>query len=1045
MFYLVVSFQSYAQENTITGKVIDETGETLPGVTVFNEASQKGTITNNDGVYSIATVTENDMLIFSYIGFQTQKIGINGRKEINVTLKQDLVGLDEVVIIGYGSMKKSDLTGSVSSMDAEELDGMVVLNADQMLQGRVAGVQVTQNSGAPGGAASIRIRGASSINNSNEPLYVIDGIPFNGDGTDIGGFAWAGGTNGQTKVNPLSTISPSDIVSMDILKDASSTAIYGAAGANGVVIIKTRRGEKGEAKVNYEGYFAFQELAKKQDVMNLQEYAQYQKELGESLQLAVDEAFQDPSILGEGTDWQDEIFRNAPIQSHQLSITAGTEKLKMAASVGYMDQDGILFGSGFKRYNSRINVDGEAKKWLKMGGSIAVTRTDETITRNDGTDGVILQALTMSPAVPVYNFDGSWAGPADVNGASQYNPLWLAEMQNNTLVRDRAMGNMYLSIDPIEKLNFRSEFGYDIGTNKNKSFIPTYDFGIISSDLNKMMHREEHNLYWLWKNYATYDINIKKHSINLMGGIEMSKSAWDGIQIIKQNFSTDDIFVMTADGDFVSNDGWKDEATTSSVFGRLNYNFDNRYLLTSTFRADASSKFGKDNKWGYFPSVALAWRVSEEEFLEDVSLISNMKLRLGFGMVGNSNIGTYKYGSAMYTMATPLGTAYRLENVSNPNLKWEASEQFNLGLDFGILQDRISLTVDLYQKATKDLLMQVSIPSYLGDENSYNGIAAPFANIGETKNRGIELALNTVNIAQNDLQWNTNLIFSINRNEVVALNDDSQVIFGNLDWWSEFQTATAIMVGQPMGVYYGYQTDGLFTSEEDVLNSAVQVEDPSNSGVNLYNQKTGVYVGDIKFKDINNDGVIDDNDQDVIGDPNPDFTFGFYNTVTYKNFDLTVGIYGSYGGDVLNFSRFRTEAMTSIWDNQATTVIDRAKVGTDESGNAYLINPGAELPRASTNDFNRNTRMSDRWIEDGSYLRISNLSLGYELPKSLLEHIGIDRVKVYATIQNLYTWTNYSGYDPEIGSYNQNVLYQGVDMGRYPTPRTYTFGINVGF
>jgi TonB-linked SusC/RagA family outer membrane protein len=1045
MFCLLASFQVFAQERTIIGKVIDEKGETLPGVTVFNETLQKGAITDNNGGFSISAQTDDDVLIFSFIGFETQKMVVQGRAEINITLKQDLVGLEEVVVVGYGSVKKSDLTGSVSSVSTDDLDGSVISNVDQMLQGRVAGVQMTQNSGAPGGAASIRIRGASSINNSNEPLYVIDGIPFNGDGTDIGGFAWSGGSNGQTKVNPLSTIAPSDIVSMDILKDASATAIYGAAGANGVVIIQTRRGEKGDIKLNYEGYVAAQELVKQIDVMDLQEFAQYQKEIGETNQLDVDDAFLDPSILGEGTNWQDEIFRTAPVHSHQLSLTAGGEKLQMAASAGYMSQEGILFGSGFERYNSRINVDGEVKKWLKMGGSIAVTHTDETITRNDGSDGVIMQSLTMSPAVPVYNFDGTWAGPGDVNGASRYNPVWLAEMQNNTLTRNRAMGNMYLSIDPIKDLNLRSEFGYDIGNNKNQSFIPTYDFGLISSDLNKMMYREEHSLYWIWKNYATYNLKINKHSFNLMGGVETSKSAWDGIQIIKQGFSTDDIFVMTTDGEFVSNDGWKDAATTASVFGRLNYNYDNRYLLTSTMRADASSKFGKDNKWGYFPSVALAWRISEEAFLEDVDLISNFKLRFGFGMVGNSNIGTYKYGSAMYTMSTPLGTAYRLENVSNPNLKWEASEQFNLGVDFGIIQDRITLTVDLYQKTTNDLLMQVSIPSYLGDENSYNGIAAPFANVGQTKNNGIELALNTVNYAREDFQWNTNMVFTVNKNEVVALNDDSQVIYGNLDWWSEFQTATAIMVGQPMGVYYGYQTDGLFTSEEDILNSAVQVEDPSNPGVNLYNQKTGVYVGDIKFKDINNDGVIDDKDQSVIGDPNPDFTFGFYNTFMYKNFDLAIGIHGSYGGDILNFTRYKTESMTSIWDNQSTAVIDRAQFGYTEAGDAYLLNPDAELPRAATNDFNRNTRMSDRWIEDGSYLRVSNITLGYKLPESILKHIGIASFKVYGTVQNAFTWTNYSGYDPEIGAYNQNVLYQGVDMGRYPSPRTYTFGINVGF
>ena len=879
-----------------------------------------------------------------------------------------------------------------------------------------------------------------------KPLYVIDGIPFSGDGTEIGGFSWAGGTNGQNKVNPLSTISPSDIVSMDVLKDASATAIYGAAGANGVVIINTRRGEKGTTRISYDGYMAFQTVAKKLDMMNLRDYAQYQIELGDFTQSEVADELKDPSILGNGTDWQDAIFRTAPMQSHQISLTSGTEKMKFAASGGYMNQDGIIFGSGFQRYNTRFNADGQVRDWLKMGGSLAFTHTDETITRQDGTDGVILQALTMQPSVPVYNFDGSWAGPNDVNGASQYNPLWLATMQNNTLVRNRAMGNLYLSFDIMKDLNLRSEFGFDVSDNKNKSFIPTYDFGLISSDLNKMMQREEHSIYWLWKNYATYNHTFAdKHHISFMAGTEVSKSAWDGTQLIKQGFSTDDIFVMTKDGSFVSNEGWKDEAKSTSVFGRLNYNYDDRYLLTATLRADASSKFGPDNKWGYFPSAAAAWRISNESFLQDSQTLSNLKLRLGYGMVGNSNIGTYKYGSAMYTMSTPLGTAYRLANVSNPNLKWEASEQYNAGLDLGLLQNRISLTVDLYQKSTKDLLMQVSIPSYLGDIDSNNGIAAPFVNIGQTRNRGIDISLNTVNIDKGGFSWSSNLVVSVNRNDVIALNDDSQVIYGNLDWWSEFQTATAIMVGKPMGVYYGYKVDRLFKDEQDILNSPLQVEDPSNPDVNLYNQKTGVYVGDIKFQDLNSDGVINDKDQTVIGDPNPAFTYGFNNTFSYKGIELAVGINGSYGGDILNFSRFRTEAMTSVWDNQSKAVVERAQVGNDDSGNAYLINPDATVPRPSTNDFNRNTRMSDRWIEDGSYLRISNITLGYNLPSNIIKYAGFQNVKIYATLQNVYTWTNYSGYDPEVGAYNQSALYQSIDMGRYPTPRTYTFGVNIAF
>ncbi|MFV0290755.1 MAG: SusC/RagA family TonB-linked outer membrane protein [Mangrovibacterium sp.] len=1023
-------------------------GQAVVGATIYIKGTTKGTVSDMNGKYTLSA-EKGDVLVFTFVGMESAEVVVGDKTTYSVKLKSSTTELDEVVAVGYGTTKKADITGSVASVDMSSLEGITITNADEMLKGYVAGVQVTQNSGAPGGASSIRIRGASSINSSNEPLYVIDGIPMSGEGGSIGGFSWSGGSGGQTTINPLAGISPNDIISMDVLKDASATAIYGAAGANGVIIIKTRRGEKGQLKVNYDGYYSIQQQAKKLDMMNLQEFAQYQNELSEFLGSAgSDENLADPSILGTGTDWQDEIFQTAPIQSHQLSLTGGSERTQFAVSGGYMDQDGIIFGSGFERYNARFNADAQINDWIKAGGMLAFTKTDEKITRQDGSDGVIMQAMTMQPTVPVYNFDGTWAGPETVNGSSQYNPVWMASMQNNTVARFKTMGNFYLELNPIKNLSFRSEYGYDFSNNQVKSFIPSYDFGLISTDINQMYQQEDHNNYWIWKNYATYNYNWNLHSVSMMGGTEFSRTDWEGIQLIKQGFTSDDIEVMTQDGTFVSNTGYKDAASSASFFGRLNYNYAERYILTATMRADGSSKFGPSSKWGYFPSAAFAWRVNNEQWLKNVDKISNLKLRLGYGLVGNSNIGTYKYGSAMYSINSPLGTAYRLENVSNPDLRWEASEQYNLGVDLGLFNQRVNLTVDVYEKRTKDLLMQVSIPSYLGDQSEYDGIAAPWVNIGQTENRGIDISLNTVNIEKPNFTWSSSVIFSHNKNKVVALNDDSQVIYGSLDWWSEFQTVSAIMVNQPMGVYYGYKVDRLFTDKEDILNSPVQYDNNAD-GVNDYGKATGIYPGDIKFQDINNggegDGKIDDNDQTVIGDPNPLFTFGFNNTFSYKNWDLTVGINGSVGGDILNFTRYKTEGMTSIWDNQAAAVIDRAKIGTDENGNTYLMNPESSVPRAATNDFNRNTRMSDRWIEDGTYVRIQNITLAYHIPNSVLSSIGVSSCKVYGTVQNLYTFTDYSGYDPEIGAFNQSALLQGIDMGRYPLPRTFTFGINLGF
>ncbi|MGN0228914.1 MAG: SusC/RagA family TonB-linked outer membrane protein [Muribaculaceae bacterium] len=1043
---------SMAAQTSIQGVVLDSSGEPIIGATVREKGSQLGgTATDLDGKFTLKVASTKSTLVVSYVGMLTQEVKLAGRTEVTITMQDGDISLDEVVVVGYGTSRRVDITGSVASLTADQMKESIVTNADQMLQGKVAGVQVTQNTGAPGGATSIRIRGASSINNSNEPLYVIDGVQMSGAGGEIGGFDWAGGSNGQNKVNPLAAIAPSDIVCIDVLKDASACAIYGAAGANGVVIVTTRRGKAGHTSVTYDGYVAWQQTAKRLEMMNLQEYAQYQGQLMEDGFITgqnVNNAYRDPSILGKGTDWQDEIFRTAFMQSHQLSISGGTEKVTFAASGGWMNQDGIIIGSDFSRFNGRFSADAQMTPWLKLGGQLAYTRTNEKITLNDGSDGIIMQAMTMQPDVPVYDFDGNFAGPTNVNGSSSWNPVALALQKNNTLLRERIMGNFYMSVDFLKHFNFRAEYGYDSSSNMNKAYVPRYHFGVIENTINQMYQKEDHSYFWVQKDYITYTQQFNKvHDLSVMAGFEAQESGWENISLQKKNMTTDNIFVMTGDGDFVQNNGNKDRATQASVFGRVNYGFDNRYLATFTMRADGSSKFGPQNKWGYFPSVALAWRASQESFLRNVNWLSNLKVRLGYGQVGNANISTYLYGSAMQSYNTPLGTGYYLKNIPNPMLKWEASEQYNAGIDFAALNSRIELTVDVYKKQTKDLLLQMLIPSYLGGAE-WNYLQAPYANIGKTENTGIDISLVTRNIITKNFTWTSNLTLSHNKNKVVALNDESQIMYGKLDWWSEFQTATMIKAGQPMGVFYGYQVDRLFTDEQDILNSPVQVND--GSGRNRIDKVTGVYPGDIKFKDISGpdgvpDGVIDENDQTIIGDPNPDFTFGFTNTFTYRDFDLSIGLVGAVGGDILNFARYKTEAMNSIWDNQAVTVLSRARTVLNEAGEAYLSNPDAELPRFSSLDGNRNNRMSDRWIEDGSYLRIQNVALSYHVPSSILKKANIASARVYFNVQNLYTFTNYSGYDPEIGAFNQSALRQNIDMGRYPTPRTYTLGLNLSF
>lgn len=991
----------------------------------------------------------------SYIGFTTKEVPLNGRTKLDIVLEESAAALEEVVVVGYGTQRKSDITGSVASLSRDQMNQTIVTNADQMLQGKIAGVQVTQNSGAPGGATSIRIRGASSLNSSNEPLYVIDGVPMSGS-SQIGGFDWMGGSNGQTTVNPLAAIAPSDIISIDVLKDASACAIYGAAGANGVVLVTTKRGSAGHTNITYDGYVAWQQTAKRLDMMNLRQYAEYQQQLLQEGVLNTnnfDPIYSDPSILGKGTDWQDEIFRTAFMQNHQVSLSGGNEKTVFAMSGGWMKQEGIIIGSDFTRFNSRFNIDHNFTKWLKIGGSLAYTRTDETITRNDGSDGVIMQAMTMMPSVPVRDFEGNWAGPNTVNGASTWNPVALALMTNNTMLRQKVTGNFYAQADFLKYFTFRAEYAYDYSKNQNKSFIPRYKFGLVSNDINQMMQREDGNNYWMQKDYITYHQQFdEKHDVTVMAGFEASKSSWDGTQIIKKNFTTDYVHVMGEDGDFVSNTGWKDSESTASFFARVNYGFDNRYLLTATVRRDGSSKFGSNNKWGTFPSVALAWRIHQESFLADQAWLNNLKLRLGYGKVGNSNIDTYRYGSAMTTMLTPNGTAYYPLNLSNPNLKWEASEQFNAGIDFAAFNNRLEFSVDVYRKQTNDLLMQVFVPSYIGPsgDDTWGSIAPPYSNIGQTRNTGIDVQINARPVVTKDFFWNSALTLSHNRNKIVALNDNSQIIYGKVDWFSQFQTATMFKVGQPMGVFYGYETEGLFKDEADIVSHATQTGG-NVPYANRIDRNSGVWVGDIKFKDQNGDGVINDADQKVIGDPNPDLTFGFTNTFTYKNWELNVGLTGQIGGDILNWARYRTEGLTSIWDNQAVSVLDRARPvmidpnGPDNISN-YTYTGGKDgMPRFSNLDGNGNQRMSDRWIEDGTYLRIQNLSLSYNFPQNWIKKVFLQSAKLYVNVQNVYTWTKYKGYDPEIGAFNQSSLLQNIDRGRYPTPRTYTVGVNLSF
>ncbi|RED92017.1 TonB-linked SusC/RagA family outer membrane protein [Marinoscillum furvescens DSM 4134] len=1037
---MAISLQAswlYAQERRITGKVMDEEGEGLPGATVLVKGTENGTITDLDGNYAISA-SEGDILTVSFVGFEAQEFTVGSSTIINATLRSDLQALDEVVVIGYGEMKRSDVTGSVVSVKGEDLQLAVAASFDQALQGRAAGLVVQQNSGQPGGGVSIRIRGVSSISGNNEPLYVIDGVPVQGDQNNNAiGFSWAGGGNGQTALNALAGINPNDIESVEVLKDASATAIYGSRASNGVVLITTKRGKSGGTKVTYDGYYGLQKFPKKLDVLNLQQFAQFSNEVAEAEGWTPRPEFGDPSILGEGTDWQEEIYELAGVHNHNLAFSGGSQNTKYNMTLGYMDQDGIIIGSGFERISARLNLDHKVNDWLSVGASISGSNTQERVTLNDDVWGVVSLGLSQTPNVPVRNSNGEWGGPDPGTGNQQLNPVAVALIRDLRVKRNRILSNLFLNAEIIDGLKFTSKVGIDKNETKNYGFNPTYEMGEAPpNNQNQSQRSIGLSNYWIWSNYLTYKKDLTSSlSINAMLGQEAQSSNWEGISGTRKNFITNDIHPLNA-GDAITatNNNYQGSHALSSYYGRLNLDIADKFLITSTFRADGSSNFAKGNKWGFFPSFAVGYRLSEEGFMDGISAISNLKLRAGYGEVGNQDIGGYRYGTALRNYPTKWGSGLLANNYGNPELVWESSRQINAGIDLSLFGNRIEMIIDAYKKFNTDALMQQPLPMYMG-----SGIAAPWVNIGELENRGIELTLNTVNTT-GAIEWKSGLTATVNRDKITKLNTEGAIIDRTVQF---FDHVTRSEIGQPVGQFYGYVTDGLFEDAEDIEGSAL----PTNISVD---RRSGVWVGDQKFKDLNGDGEINAEDRTYIGNPNPKVVLGLNNSVNYKQFDVTVFITSKLGHDLYNYTRSTIENLS--WsNNQSVDVLDRAKLGLksdsgdpDNVQDVVLQNPGATIPRSTNVDGNDNNRISDRFVEDGSYVRLQNITFGYSLPQDLLGRFQLSKVRVYVNLQNVFTLTGYKGYDPEIGPYNQDSFLAGVDNGNYPAPRIYTAGINIG-
>jgi len=986
--------------STLNGTVIDaRTKETLPGASVAIQGTTHKVSTNEDGKFSFVTGQRFPYtLIISYVGYKTVEFVANG-SSVTIELQELSNQLNDVVVVGYGTQKRSDVTGAVSSVSQNALK-QPVSSVDQALKGAAPGIQVTQTSGQPGGGVSVRIRGGSSIQGVNEPLYVIDGFPVYNSSVSAG-------TLSGTAVNPLTSINPADIESVDILKDASATAIYGSRGANGVVIITTKKGKADQARVSYEGSYGTQSLRKKVDVLNAQDFAVLRNAAlydatpakGEFQYLSQSQI----DALGGGTDWQGEAFRDAPTQNHQLSVSGGSPKTRYLVSGNYYSQDGIVKNTDFKRLGFRANVDAKPFEKLKLSASLTASKSDADVAPS----GIINSLLIMPPTATIYETNGSYTLRNPFENVFA-NPLATILEQQNKSITNRLLATSFAEYSIIEGLDLKVLIGTDVNNISEKSYIPKtiYEGSLTGGSAG----RGSLNSYsWLNENTLTFNRSFGKHNVNVLAGFTQQEYNRESFTAGSQNFIVDELsYNGLGNGSTLLKPGSDNSKwILHSYLSRLNYNYNNRYYFTASLRADGSSRFGTGNKWGYFPSAAVSWKVSNEDFFKKFSAaVSDLKVRASFGTTGNMEIGEYQslatLGSYTYVIGNNIITGFVPNRIANNKLGWETTWQYDGGLDIGLFNNRLQLTVDGYYKKTKDLLLNVEIPWT-------SGYASSLQNFGSVENRGLEIGFNSNNL-NGALKWNTSFNFSVNRNKVLTIgNGASSYISGNY----------IIRVGEPLGSFYGNITDGILQTGEEAA-----------KGKYTASGAAAAKAGDRLYKDINGDGAFTTAaDKDIIGNAQPDFIFGFTNNLSWKGFDLSVFFQGSAGNDILNTNRQNLELFTGQ-QNASASALNRWTPS----------NPSQELPRAKLDPA---PVFSDRFIEDGSFVRVKNITLGYTLPKSVSAKAKFSDINIYVSGYNLLTWTDYSGFDPEITS-GSNVS-PGTDAGIYPVARTLTAGLRLSF
>ena len=1010
------------QKKTIQGQVLDQTGTPIIGASVLVKGTTVGTITDIDGKFSLEAAS-NETLTISYIGYVSKDILVGNNSSLKITLKEDNKTLDEVVVVGYTTQKKADLSGAVSSVDTKELGDMAVTGLNHALGGKMSGVNVYQNSGAPGASASIRVRGLGTIGN-NDPLYVIDGMP----------------------ADNMNDINPNDIERIDVLKDAASAAIYGSRAANGVVIIQTKKGARNEKiKVTFNTHHGFSALAKDIDVLSAEERNMIHTEAIQNANSAyglnnpIPEYYSSDYAKTTRTNWMDEIMRTGYTGNYDLGFSGGSQQARYNVSLGYLTQDGILKNSAYDRLNFRVNTEMNVTKNFKVGENLLITHSVQDKVDDIGSNGAIASALQFDPSVPVYENqeDGIYSGSGEL-GADLRNPVAIVDRADRKFTRDRIFGNVYAEWEILKGLTAKTDFGYDWSSWQDKWFVCRVPEAGRKSDSNELTQQDWKSTHWMNTTTLKYDTEFGANKLMVMGGWSYEDYTKDYINGRGSNFVSEDpsqrfLECATTINWLISG---REEWALMSGFARMDYSFADRYLLSASFRADGSSKFAKENRWGYFPSVSGAWRISEESFFEPVKdVVNSLKVRASWGMLGNQNIfnnyPTFStvantqdndgYYAVFGKAETAVGGRYE-SSIANKDIKWEVTTQTNVGIDLSLF-NKFDLTADYFIKNSSDILLQVPITSVVGISS------APWVNSAEVRNSGFELNMSYNDVTASGLKYSVYGNFSTLNNEVISLGNGSEAIYGGS---YRAYNITRTVVGEPMAHFFGMKTDGIFRSQAEIDQYV------NDKGEKL---QPNAVVGDVKFVDVDGNGVIDSEDRTNIGDGFPDFSYGFGFNLEYKGFDLAAAFQGVAGYQIFNALRYEGMFVDTRY-NQYAGILDRFHPTN---------NPDGTLPRVTTVDKNSNSQMSDLYVENGNYLRLKNITLGYTFPQSWTSKMNITKLRVYVTAQNLFTITKYSGFDPELGETyadsadNYGVTELAVDRGQFPQPRTFLFGINVNF